>query len=86
VTDVVLNVNNDKYKVVPEKKVYDFVYLNRKNEIIMVDFAINDARGRSMYFKKQPIDSLPYDINTKQRVVDKKFIRKLVLEGKMARM
>src|SRR5688572_1475686 len=75
--DVVLKVNNDRYKTAPAKKKYEFVYLNRNTETILIDFSTIDARGRIKQYKDQPVESLPYDEATGYRVIDKRFIKVL---------
>jgi len=82
--DVVLKVNNDRYKIAPEKKKYEFLYLNRKTETILIDFSTIDAKGRIKQYKDQPIESLPYDETTGYRVIDKKFIKTLKQSGSVA--
>ncbi|HET6769616.1 MAG TPA: OmpA family protein [Chitinophagaceae bacterium] len=84
VYDVVLKVNNDRYKIAPEKKKYDFVYLNRQTETILIDFSTIDSRGRIIQYKDQPIGSLPYDEATGYRVINKKFIKTLKQTGSVA--
>jgi hypothetical protein len=75
--DVILKVNKDRYKTAPLKNKYDFVYLNRQTEKILVDFSVMDAKGRVTQFKDQPIERLPYDANSGYHVIDKKFIKAL---------
>jgi hypothetical protein len=78
VTNVVLKVNNDKYRVEPENNNYEFVYLNRKKEVILVDFSIMEKR-REIYFRDQPLESFPLDEATGSRVIDRKFLKELRL-------
>jgi OmpA family len=77
VTDVMLKVNKDKYRVAPEKKQYEFVYLNRKTEKIKVDFTIVVPGGRVVEYRDQPIESIPYDESKGYRVINKQFLKEL---------
>jgi hypothetical protein len=86
VDNVVLKVNNDKYRITPDKNKYEFVYLNRSIETILVDFTIIDGRGRTTQFTNQPIKSLPYDKVKGFHVIDRKFIKELKQAGGVARM
>ena len=83
--DVVLKVNNDKYKIAPIKNKYDFIYLNRKTENILVDFSVIE-RGKITHYNNQPIRSLPYDTNKGYHVIDKKFLKTLKQPDGLARI
>jgi len=76
VQNVVLKVNDDKYKVAADRKKYDFVYLNRPSEKILVDFTIIE-NGLSYKFTDQPIESLPFNASLGYRVINKKFYKML---------
>ncbi len=84
VFDVVLKVNKDKYKVYPDKRKCEVVYLNRKTETILVDFSIIGPKGRVTQYKNQPIESLPFDAANGYRVVDKDFIKALKVKVAVA--
>ena len=86
VDNVVLKVNTDKYKIAPENNKYDFIYLNRNTENILVDFTIYDSKGRVTQYKNQPIEYFPLDESTGYRVIDKKFLKALKQTGVLARM
>src|SRR6185503_18877773 len=77
VLDVVLRVNKDAYRVVPEKNRYSFLYLNREAESITVDFSVAGPKGRAIIYKAQPIESIPFDEKKGCRVIDKRFIKYL---------
>jgi hypothetical protein len=79
VTSVVLKVNNEKYKVEPENNNYEFVYLNRKKEVILVDFSVMEKR-KEIFYRDQPLESLPFDETTGSRVIDKNFLKELRLK------
>lgn len=55
VDNVVLKVNTEKYKIAPENNKYDFIYLNRNTENIVVDFTIYDIKGRVLDKKTAPL-------------------------------
>jgi hypothetical protein len=78
VYNVVLKVNDDKYKVAGEKKKFDFVYLNRPKEKVSIDFTIADSKG-SYKFTDQSLESLPLDPVTGYRVINKKYFKQLKL-------
>ena len=86
VDNVVLKVNADKYRISPEENRYEFTYLNRQTENILVDFSIIGARGKVTEYKNQPLESFPVDENTGYRVIDKKFLKALKQMGNVARM
>jgi len=75
VQNVVLKVNEDKYKVAAAGKKFDFVYLNRPSEKILVDFTITESNGRSFKFTDQPLESLPLDASLGYRVINKKYYK-----------
>jgi hypothetical protein len=77
VLSVVLRVNKDTYRVVPDKDEYSFLYLNREAENITVDFAVAGPRGKAIIYKNQPIESLPYNEARGGWVIDKSFIKYL---------
>jgi hypothetical protein len=79
VYNVVLKVNDDKYKVAGEKKKFDFVYLNRPTEKVTIDFTITESKGMSYKFTDQPLESLPLDPITGYRVINKKYFKQLKL-------
>ncbi|MEP7377379.1 MAG: OmpA family protein [Chitinophagaceae bacterium] len=84
VDNVVLKVNGDKYRIAPENNKYEFVYLNRQTEDIMVDFTIYDSKGRVSQYKNQPLGYFPVDESTGYRVIDKKFLKALKQTGNIA--
>jgi hypothetical protein len=86
VDNVVLKVNGDKYRIAPEKNKYEFIYLSRKTENILVDFTIYDSRGRVTQYNNQPLESLPYVENKGYRVIDKKFLKELKQKAGIARL
>jgi len=75
VYNVVLKVNDDKYKVAANGKKFDFVYLNRPTEKILVDFTITESNGQSYKFTDQAIESLPFDPSKGYRVINKKYYK-----------
>ncbi|HEY6504532.1 MAG TPA: OmpA family protein [Chitinophagaceae bacterium] len=77
VYNVVLKVNKDKYRIAPERNKYEFVYLNRKTETILVDFSIEGPRGRVTEYANLPLESLLYDKEKEYYVIDKKFLKEL---------
>lgn len=77
VQNVVLKVNDDKYKVASVRKKYDFVYLNRPSEKILVDFTILESNGLLYKFTDQPLESLPFNTSLGYRVINKKFYKML---------
>ena len=81
VSNVVLKVNDDKYKVAASRKKFDFVYLNRPSEKILVDFTITESNGRFYKFTDQPLESLPFNPSSGYRVVNKKFYKMLKQSG-----
>jgi hypothetical protein len=74
VQSVVLKVNDDRYKVAADRKKYDFVYLNRPSEKILVDFTIME-NGRLYKFTDQPLESLPFNASLGYRVINKKYYK-----------
>ena len=84
--NVVLKVNGDKYRIAPENNKYEFIYLNRQAENILVDFMIYDSKGRVSQYKNQPLEYFPVDESTGYRVIDKKFLKALKQTGALARM
>jgi OmpA family len=74
VQSVVLKVNDDRYKVAADRKKYDFVYLNRPSEKILVDFTIME-NGRLYKFADQPLESLPFNASLGYRVINKKYYK-----------
>jgi len=85
VLDVVLRVNKDGYRAVPEKNEYSFLYLNRETENITVDFAVAGPKGKAIIYKAQPIESIPFDGNKGCWVIDKKFIKYLQQMSKFSK-
>lgn len=81
VWDVVLKVNDDRYRVYAEKNKYEFLYLNRSTEKILVDFSIIGPKGRITQYKNQSIETLPFDTNTGYYIIDKKFLKTQKLAG-----
>jgi len=75
VQNVVLKVNDDRYKVAADRKKYDFVYLNRPSEKILVDFTVTESNGLSYKFTDQPLESLPFNPSLGYRVINKKFYK-----------
>jgi hypothetical protein len=75
VQNVVLKVNDDRYKVAADRKKYDFVYLNRPSEKILVDFTVTESNGLSYKFTDQPLESLPFNPTLGYRVINKKFYK-----------
>jgi hypothetical protein len=73
--DVSIKVNKVKYRVVPEKNRYEFLYLKGREEEILVDFSIIGPKGRVTTYKNQPLESFPYDDEKGYRVIDKDHIK-----------
>ncbi len=84
VFDVVLKVNGDNYRVYPENRKCEIVYLNQKKEKILVDFSIVDGRGRYIVYHDQPLELLPFDKNSGYYVIDKELIKTLKHKGTLA--
>jgi hypothetical protein len=84
VYDVIVKVNADKYRVYPENKKCEVIYLNQKSEKITVDFTVEGRRGSLTQYKDQPISSLPFDPVTGYRVIDKNLIRALKEKNSLA--
>ncbi|MBL7749599.1 MAG: OmpA family protein [Chitinophagaceae bacterium] len=82
--DVVLKVNKDKYRVYADKNRYEFMYLNRSEENIVVDFAVLGPKGKLTQYKNQPLASLPFDAGTGYYIIDKKFLKALKLNSAIA--
>ena len=80
VVDASIKVNRDKYRVAPEKKKYEFLYLKHQNEEILVDFSIVDSKDRLTTFKNLPIESLNFDEIKGCYVIDRDFIKALKLQ------
>lgn len=76
VVNVVLKVNSDKYRVMPENNIYDFLYLSRRAETITVDIWVMEKK-KLVKYDNQPLISLPYDEKTQRWVVDKRFLQTL---------
>ena len=72
--EVLLKVNGDKYRVMPDKNKYEFIYLKRRSENILVDFSVMNKKNVTQ-FKNQPIGSMQYDEVQKAYVIDKKFLK-----------
>jgi hypothetical protein len=86
VADVALKVNKDKYRIAPEKHKYQFLYLNRANEKILVDFSVVDSRGKLTIFKNQPLETLRFDPNKRCYVIDRGFIKLLKHQQETAQL
>ncbi len=77
VYDVLLKINKEKYRVLPEKNMYEFNYLNRSRENISVDFTVGGPKKSVVQYKNQLLSSLPYDETTGCYIIDKKFLNEL---------
>lgn len=77
VNNVVLKVNNDKYKVTATKRKFDFFYLKRPEENISIDFTIMESRGRVQKFKDIPLAALNFDSKKGYHLIDKKYYKVL---------
>ncbi len=77
VYNVVLKINKDKYRVLADKNLYEFIYLNRKNENISIDFAVADGKKRVIQYNNQPLASIPFDEEKGCYMIDKKFLKEL---------
>ena len=86
VPGVLLKVNNDKYRVEPQDNKYEFNYLNRSNENILVDFVVAESKRREVHYKNQPISSLPYDREKGCYIIDKSFLKSLKLQRTLAKI
>jgi hypothetical protein len=84
VIDVVLKVNKEKYRVVPDGDNYDFVYLNRRDENIRIDLIVEEGRRRIGVYKDLPLTSLPFDAATGQYIIDKDFVKELKIKKSIA--
>jgi len=85
VYEVVLKVNGERYRISPEKNKYEFLYLSRKKQTILVDFSIME-KGKTVQYSNQPVESIPYDETKSFHVIDKKFIKELKQATSVARM
>jgi hypothetical protein len=79
-----LKVNKDKYMVYPVDSACEFTYLNRKAEKILVDFIVIGRKNRAEIFRNQPLESIPFDELTGQRIIDKEFIKQLRIKTTVA--
>ena len=77
VLDLVVRMNREAYRVVPDGQQYNFLYLRRKNQKITVDFTVIGAWGKVYSFRNQPLNSLPYDESTGRLVINRKFVKEL---------
>jgi hypothetical protein len=76
-SDVVLRVNRDRYRGLPDEKLYSFLYLNRPNEQLTIDFTLEDRKGNYIRYKNQQLSSIPFDAAKGCYIVDKAFIKQL---------
>ena len=81
---VSLKVNGDRYRVADDKNKYDFTYLKKNNEKILVDFMVIGKKGRYMQYKDLPLESIPFDKIRGYRVVDKNFLKVLKEKTELA--
>ena len=86
VFDVALKVNKDKYRVVPDKNEYNFIYLNRPSENILVDFSVVDSKGRLVQFKNQPLSTFHFDAVRGRYVVDRELVKMLKKQQSTAKL
>lgn len=86
VADVALKVNKDKYRVTPEKRKYEFIYLNKASETLVVDFSIIDSKGNLLQFKNQQIASLPFNSDKGCYIVDREYIKLLRKQQSTAKL
>jgi hypothetical protein len=87
VYDVALRVNKDKYRTVPEKTTYEFLYLNRPSEAINVDFSIQDRKGRLVVrVKNRPLSTLPFDAEKGCYVIDRELVKQIRKEQEVAKL
>ncbi len=84
VWDVVLKVNNDRYRVAEDNGRYEFTYLKYRTDSILVDFTVIESKKRMTLYKNQPLSLFPVDPQTGYRIIDKKFIRELKLARSVA--
>ena len=75
--DVAIKVNGDKYRTFIDKSKCEIIYLNRETEKIMVDLSVFISKKKYVFFKNQPLTSLPFDEKTGSYVVDKEFLKLL---------
>ena len=75
--DVAMKVNGDKYRTFIDKSKCEIIYLNRETEKIMVDLSVFISKKKYVFFKNQPLTSLPFDEKTGSYVVDKEFLKLL---------
>jgi hypothetical protein len=81
---MLLKVNRDRYRAIPEKNKYQFIYLNRQDEKITVDIYARGKRKAVLEYKNVPVASIPIDPVTGYAVVNKNFLK--ALEAKKAEM
>lgn len=72
-----IKVNNDRYFTRLEDDNTEIKYLHRKNEKITVDFMVDGPGKKLMTFSNQPIESIPVDAVTGQRIISKNYIKQL---------
>lgn len=75
VFNVALRVNRDRYIVYPEKNSCEVIYLNKREENILVDFSVTDRKGRLTFYNKQPISSFTYDEATGAYLINRELIK-----------
>ena len=76
--DVLLKINNrDRYRVLSDSNVYEFTYLNRRNEKVSVDFIVAESKRKVTRITNQALATLPYDEARGCYVIDKTFLKTL---------
>jgi hypothetical protein len=77
---MLLKVNRDRYRAIPEKNKYEFIYLNRSDEKLTADIYARGRRKQTLEYKNVPVASIPVDPVTGYAVIDKGFLRSLDLK------
>jgi hypothetical protein len=78
---MLLKVNRDRYRALPEKNKYEFIYLNRQEEKITADIYSRGKRKSVREYKNIPIASIPFDVVTGSYIIDKNFLKTLDMKN-----
>ena len=70
--------------VYPADSICEFTYLNRKAEKIFVDLIVIGRKNKVEIFRNQPLESIPFNAMSGQRIIDKEFIKQLRIKTAVA--
>ena len=75
VWEMVLKVNNDKYRVWSDDNRYECSYLRRPEEKIRLDISLQGPKGIVRSYKDLPLESIVYDEKSGYYIIDKKLLK-----------